>query len=1094
MPDVNINHNDDVIKTYYNDLALLKKQGLTRETNVRGKLFNVIEHYCKQLNMQLVEEWKIQGTTRTIDAAILLNNVPFGYIEAKDDRDILSDEVDDKIEKKYPTTNTLFWQPSQAILYRNDDKVEDKQILDAKEFVNVLRQFLLSEPRHVVEWKSAVVQFELHIPNLASELRKRIENEFHKNQQFSSAFKNFFEVCKNALNPNLRQESVIEMVIQHILIKRVFMEVFQYSEFVNRNTIAREIQVVVNALTSHSFSEDDFLKDLRFAYAQIGNTSRLITNFFIKQSFLNHFYELFFKLANPRIADTHGIVYTPKEVVNFMIRSVDAILKQEFALNLSSRNVHILDPFVGTGNFIHAIIKNISEQKGGEHLIHYKYSHELHANELTLMAYYIASMNIEHEFAESTGRYEPFSGLCLVDTFEIAEMTSEDQQLFQQFTEENSIRIKRQKESPIFVVIGNPPYNANQANENDNNKNRKYPAVDKRIKETYAKASKATSKTNLFDPYVRAFRYASDKLLQNKEGILAYVSNSSFLSDIAFDGMRKCLYEEFDLLYIIDLKGNVRKDSMRDGIPLGEQHTVFGLGAMVGICITIAVKSASISKKRILYHAVDFRATRAQKFSFLDKVQTVERIAWQEITPDLRNTWLREGLHDEFDEFHPMGNKDSKRGLGDAIFMQYCLGATTNRDVWAYNFNSDNLEKNITKSIEFYNSELVRWQNFRKSNAYTNRESKIQAESDKKKAFLILDEFVEYDEERMSWSRNLKNDLIMEKVATFSKEKIRISQYRPFCNCFLFYDDVMIEEPRKWTEFLPNVNTEKQNIVICLPSVGGSLPFHCLATNVIPDLHLTGDSQCFPLYFYTKDGQCYDNISDWGLREYQKRYGKNINKKDIFYYIYAVLHNKHYRTKYAANMKRDLPRIPFMEKEIFKKYVKVGRMLSELHVNYESQAEYPLVQDISGELNPYVRKVKMKIVKQLVAKQDEINFQNEYEDSQQVFNSMVALPRDEAGYIYGIRYNETLTLWGIPTIAFEYKLGNRSALDWIIERYRITRDEDKNGKGSKIENDPNRIDDPEYIIRLIKKVVNVSVETMKLINDISEFTMDNVIK
>lgn len=906
---ISINHNDEVIQSYFDDLAQLKKQGLTRETNVRGKLFDVVKFYGKMLNLQFVEEWKIKGTSRTIDAALLQNNVPFGYIEAKDDGDDLYLEIEKKIKHGYPITNTLFWQPSKAVLFRDGKEFVSADISTslndnaAKELVKILREFLFAEPRHIIEWNAAVKEFELLLPQLAEELRKLIEKEFYENYEFAETFKYFFEVCRGSLNPNLRQEAVVEMVIQHILIKRVFIAVFQYDNFVRRNAIANEIQKVVDSLTNRSFSEDDFLTGLKFAYSQIGKTAELIEDFYHKQAFLNHFYELFFKLVNPRIADTHGIVYTPREVVNFMVNSVDVVLEQEFGLTLGSHNVHILDPFVGTGNFLHAIIKHIAEGKGGKHLLKHKYEHELHANELTLMAYYIATMNIEHEYFEQTGENKQFGGLCLVDTFEIAEMANEDVQLFQPITEENSERIRRQKDSPIFVVIGNPPYNANQANENDNNKNRKYPAVDNRIRETYAKLSKATNKNMLFDPYVRAFRYASDRIMKNQEGILAFITNNSFLTDIAFDGMRKSLTNEYDRIYLLDLGGNVRKNPKLSGTT----HNIFGI--QVGVCIAIALKSKTpTSQNSIFYARLDEFATKEFKYDFLTSTENFSRVEWTEIIPDERGAWLREGLHDDFITFLPMGTKEAKSGNGKAIFGNYSNGVKTNRDVWTYNFNPEILTINIKTTIDFYNSEVIRWQNFRKSSKYQIRLREITGKDEAEKIGLIVDEFVKYDDTKLSWSSDLKLNLLRGNTAKYEESNVRSSLYRPFTKEYLYFDKLLNERRYQVPTMFPTAASEQENRVICVSGIGSSKDFHCLMTDVIPCLDLLEKTQCFPLYTYTESGERRENISDWALKEYRAKYGKSVSKQDIFHYIYAVLHHPAYRTKYAANLRRDLPR------------------------------------------------------------------------------------------------------------------------------------------------------------------------------------------
>ena len=380
-----------------------------------------------------------------------------------------------------------------------------------------------------------------------------------------------------------------------------------------------------------------------------------------------------------------------------MVRSVEEILGTEFNRSLSDSGVRIIDPFVGTGNFIVRTMREIRPTA-----LEDKYQSELHCNEVMLLPYYIASMNIEHEFYEATGDYHPFEGICLVDTFDLAE----DRQL-PLFALDNTRRVEAQKETPMFVVIGNPPYNVGQVNENDNNKNRKYQTMDKRVAEAYAKDSTASNKNALADPYVKAIRWASDRI--GEEGVVAFVTNNSFLDAVAFDGMRKHLYQDFSRVYALDLKGNVRKDSMREGVPIGEKHTIFGLAAMVGIAVTFFVRSREHQDHKIYYSEVDWKATRREKFNLIENAGSVNSIQWKELTPDKNHTWLTEGLHSEFETFIPMGTQKAKRARGDiedVVFRHYGRGVATSRDAWAYNFNRNALAENMSRMIDTYNEQV----------------------------------------------------------------------------------------------------------------------------------------------------------------------------------------------------------------------------------------------------------------------------------------------------------------------------------------------------------------------------------------------------
>ena len=531
-------------------------------------------------------------------------------------------------------------------------------------------------------------------------LAKRIQQEQKNNQEFIQAFAVFLEKCRASINPNLSEAAVEEMLIQHLLTERIFRTVFKNPDFTNRNLIAREIETVIHALTSHTFSRLEFLGSLDRFYKAIEQTAESISDFSQKQHFLNTVYEQFFQGFSVKVADTHGIVYTPQPIVDFMVKSVEQILRNEFDTSLSDNGVHVIDPFVGTGNFIVRVMREILKTKLQE-----KYAGELHCNEVMLLPYYVASMNIEHEFYQATGTYQPFKGICLADTFDMVEMKNRDQLLL--FTPENTKRVEKQKETPMFVIIGNPPYNVGQVNENDNNKNRKYETLDQRVSGTYARDSRATLKAQLSDPYVKAIRWASDRI--GEQGIVAFVTNNSFLDGISFDGMRKHLTDDYDAIYMLDLGGNVRKNPKLSGTT----HNVFGI--QVGVCINFFIKkrNKADSQNRIFYARVDECWRKENKYRYLDARKQYQNIEWQPVTPDKQYTWLTEGMRSEFENFIPMGSKSARRGKEEAmevIFKHYSNGVKTNRDAWTYNFNRNTLTENMQQTIKYYNEQVLKWQ------------------------------------------------------------------------------------------------------------------------------------------------------------------------------------------------------------------------------------------------------------------------------------------------------------------------------------------------------------------------------------------------
>ncbi len=1015
-----LNENLKIVKNYYIELDQYEKFGISHETSVREAFRKVLDYCCKQTNLQLVSEYSIENpfkkTKIIIDGAFLDHfNLTHGFWEAKDSQDDLDKEIKLKFQKGYPAINTIFQAPYHAVIFQNKIKVFDEPIDKPKNLVTALELLFNYKSEPIADWEQAVEQFKEKIPALAQSLLELIEKEMQNNHHFRQAYRSFADIIRLSINPNISESAIEEMLIQHLLTEQIFSSVFNNPDFVKKNIIARQIESVVDALTHKYFNKQEFFKPLNPFFASIknvANNSDLLFDFASKQSFLNTVYEKFFQGFAVKQADTLGIVYTPQPVVNFMVDSVEQILRREFNRSLGSPGVHILDPFVGTGNFILNIMRKIKKTE-----LQYKYRHELHCNEVMLLPYYVATMNIEHTYYELIGEYEPFPGACLVDTFELAE----SRQLELGFSEENTQRIEQLKQTPIFVYISNPPYNAGQVNENDNNKNRKYPTIDRRIRETFSKDSKATLKAQLYDPYVRAFRFAMDKIIEQGEGIIAFISNNGYLDGIAFDGMRKHIYENFDKIYIFNLKGNVRKNPKISGTT----HNVFGI--QVGVCITFLIKKKEGGKSdKINYYEIDDFTLKEEKYRILENFGTIYNVPWREIVPDSNHTWLTEGLQADFDSLVPLGERTLNTNERNLTFEIFIPGVNSGKDAWVYNSNKDNLINNIKKFILFYNYQVFKYQN-----------SKIKPQN--------IDDFVDYDERQISWSSTLKSHLKRNEVADFNENEIKISIYRPFYKQFIYFNRIIVDRPSLFPKIFPTAESENENRVIAVTAIGCSKPFHSLMINCIPDIHLCGDTQCFPFYVYEVDGSGRrENISDWALELFRNHYhDERITKWDIFYYIYAVLHKKDYRQRYQQNLRRSLPRIPLYED--FWKFAQAGRKLGDLHVNYEQAEEYPLeaIENPNEQLDYRVEKMVISKDKQ------------------------------------SIKYNDFLTLAGVPLEVYNYRLGNRSALEWVVDQYRVKVD-----PRSGIVNDPNRADDPTYIIRLIKKIVTVSLETVKIVESL----------
>ena len=1022
MRDLNLNPNSKPVREYYATLQQYATHGILHEGAVSTPLQTLLDTCAKQVGATFVPQYGMRPSVDAVSnrARIVLDGalldaygLPFAFVEAKDIDDVLEVEIQRKFDAGYPDTNILFYTPQRAILYQNGQRVLDADITEGNEAqLKTVLERLCSHPLAAVDnWHAAVAEFRETVPALGRELAELIQNAHETNPRFSTAFAGFYQLCKTSINPNLSQAAVEEMLIQHLLTERTFRTVFNNPDFTRRNIIAREIENVIDALTSQAFSRHDFLRSLDRFYLAIEDAARLCQDFSQQQHFLNTVYEQFFQGYSVAVADTHGIVYTPQPIVNFMVNSVAHLLQTELNRTLSDTGVHIIDAFVGTGNFIVRLMQDIDVP-----LLEAKYRDELHCNEVMLLPYYIACLNIEHEYFQRTGEYLPFEGICLVDTFELLE-----ERQAQLFTRENTARVERQKAADMFVVIGNPPYNAGQTNENDNNKNRTYPAMDARIRETYAAASIAQLKNALYDPYVKSIRWATDRL--REAGIVALITNHSFIDGMAFDGMRKHLAEEFDTLYILDLGGNMRKGHPGDA-------NVFGITVGVSINIFVKKKSRPANGGRTLYHGGTVALSKAQTFDFLMEKGHVGNVPWEEITPNARHTWLTEGIRDDFETFIPMGSKAAKKGQTQKVlFRTYSLGVNTTRDAWVCNFNQKSLATNVAHTIDSYNLQVLKWE--RQTDPNVN-----------------VDDFVVYDNTQIKWSSTLKRHLMRGRLAAFESSKCREFLNRPFTKMHLFFDEILNDRRAAFPIIFPLPEIEKENRIICVPGAGARADFWCLITNIIANCSLItlDPAQCFPFYVYDEDGSNRrENITDWALAQFRAHYGdETITKWDIFHYLYALLHHPDYRERYGVNLKRDLPHIPCAPD--FWAFARVGEALAELHVNYESQPEYEGLELISTpgvQRNWHVERMKFS--------------------------------RDKTQIVY----NDFLTLGGIPAAAFAYRLGNRSALEWVVNQYRV-----KTDNRSGIVNDANRAADAQYIVKLIGRVITVSLETVRLVESL----------
>jgi predicted helicase len=1004
-----------LIEKYYADLADFARQNVLFEMGTRHAFHRLMADAGKEHGWTLIaeQEKKVNGKTIRPDGTFKDDlNLVRGYWEAKDTSDNLDKEIEKKRKAGYPLNNIIFEDTQTAILFQNGQRVLVVPMKEPARLAELIAQFFSYVEPEIEEFEHAIDEFKERVPDLAEGLKKKIEEAHRTNPAFKRAFGDFFELCQTSLNPNLSQSAVDEMLIQHILTERLIREIFDNPEFVRRNVIAAEVEKVMQAMTSHSFDRNTYLRDLDRFYVAIEHAARTMTDFSDKQHFLNTVYERFFQGYSVKLADTMGIVYTPQEIVDFMCASVAEVLEKEFGKKLWSEDVYIIDPCTGTGNFIVNLIRRIPKAK-----LENVYKHRLFANEIMLLPYYIAALNIEHAYFEQTGRYESFEGLCFVDTLDMAE---HEQSQLGFMTAKNSERVERQRNSPITVVIGNPPYNVGQSVHNDKNQNRTYPVIDQRIRETYAADSKATSVSKLSDAYVKFFRWATDRL-NGRDGIVCFVTNNGFTDQLAFDGMRKNLAERFSTIYHLDLEGNVRHDPQLSGTA----YNVFGI--QVGVGITIAVRKRK-RRSKMQYARVEKSLRRHEKLSWVAAAGAVSGMKWKQLKPDDKNTWLIPANGGKFASFMRLAGRAERAAKNDdvnVIFKDYSLGIATHRDAVVYDFDKSALAKRAEKFANDYNAEVDR---FKRT---------FQGGS--------IDEFVRY--EQISWDRDLKADLRRGRYAEFKTAKIISAVYRPFCRLYLYFDRILNAEVYGWPSLFPAEVSHPENRVIACSDIAFRAPAFSTLMAVSPvDLHLCATldgHQCFPFYVYDEDGSNRrENITDWALKQFRDHYkDKKIDKWAIFYYVYGLLHHPGYRAKYADNLKRELPRIPFAPE--FRPFAKAGEKLAKLHLDYEQLEPWELdFIETPGVPLSYRVEDKMRLSK------DKLR----------------------------LTVNPSLTLATIPPAALEYRLGNRSALEWVLDQYQVSTD-----KRSGIESDPNRADDEQYIVRLVGQVVRVSLETVKIV-------------
>ena len=901
------------IERYYASLAeLIEVGGSDNELNIRPAFQNCLATYCAAHRDRLVLVPELRAPSGIIPDGTVLDSLRMtrGLWEAKDSHDNLDAEIQSKFERGYPRSNILFEDSRVAVLFQNGGEAMRVDMTDPAGLHRLIGRFLDYELPEIGEFRQARQQFAADLPSVLENLRQAVADAEVGNAAYQDGVAKFLELCHRSIGPAVSEADVREMLLQHILTQDIFQRVFAEVQYHSENNIARQL----SALERTFFTGDvrrQAIDRLRAYYGAIGRAADEIAEYSEKQKFLKAVYEDFYKAYNPAAADRLGVVYTPNEVVDFIIRGADHLLQKHFGRSLADENVQILDPATGTGTFVTSLIDYLPADR-----LEYKYLNEIHANEVAILPYYIANLNIEYSYKERTGKYLEFPNLCFVDTLDNMDWqqagatggaVQRQGALFNLggMSEENWLRVQEQNEKTISVIIGNPPYNANQQNENDNNKNREYPAIDRRISETYIAASTA-QKTKQYDMYKRFIRWASDRLAD--DGIVAFVSNSAFLNARQDDGFRKVVAEEFNELWVLDLKGNARTSGERRR---QEGGNVFDDKIRVGIAIYFLVRRAGHEGFKVYYDAVGDYARSFEKIGFIHN-EHLTKFDFSELSPDYKSNWLNQSDSD-FDSLLTLADRQTKLAKSaddeQALFGLYSLGIVTARDEWSFDPNADVLMGKASFFCQKYESERRRFS--------------IELPD--------VGPIGDWVDRSIKWTSELEDHLVNGDPLGLNSDNIVSALFRPFVSRYCYFAPIFTHRRYQQPQIFP-AGKPGQNKIICF--CVNRKNFYVLASDKLVDYHVTGDAQCLPLYRYRDTGERISNITEWGLRQFQEHYGDDsITAEDIFAYTYAALHDPAYRRKYELDLLREFPRLPFHED--FPTWVRLGHDLLDLHIGFE---------------------------------------------------------------------------------------------------------------------------------------------------------------
>ena len=1025
------------IERYRADLEqIIAFGGSTNELTIKPAFRKCLVAYCHdhRERLMLVDELAARGGVRPDGTVKDSLRMARGYWEAKDTKDDLDAEIQNKFNLGYPRDNIIFEDSREAVLIQNGDVAMRVDMRREGELHRLIRRFLDYELPEIEDFRQAQAQFKDDLPSVLASLRETIEDAERDNAEYKAAATDFLDLCHQSIGPDVSDEDVREMLLQHILTKDIFLNIFRETQFHNENNIARQLDSLERTFFFGGVKKEAMDRLLRY-YNVISVAALQIADYGEKQGFLKAIYEDFYKAYNPAAADRLGVVYTPNEVVDFIIRGADYLLQKHFGRGLADENVQILDPATGTGTFITNLIEYLPEDK-----LEHKYLQEMHANEVAILPYYIANLNIEYTYREKTGRYLEFPNLVFVDTLDNLDWEGATggavvrQGAFELggLSFENRDRMQGQNEKTISVILGNPPYNDKQGNWYELNPNRKYPEIDERIKDTYVKESMA-QRTHQYDMYKRFIRWASDRLAD--DGIVAFITNRAYIDARQDDGFRKVAYQEFSDIYILDLGSDVRRNPKISGTT----HNVFDIQTGVSIGFFVREKSKQGSCG-IHYASREDAELAVDKLAYLNKA-TLDSVVFNEIRPDKGHSWLNQSNSD-FEQLLALADRKTKlaKTADDerALFRLFSNAVITHRDEWVIDIDRRNLERKIRYFSGIYEEMRSR-----------------QASAD----------FDDSDiDTSIKWDRELLKYFHRDIPIGYSPKHIVGSLYRPFTAKYLYYlrevNAVQYQMPLIFPKGIPD-----ENKVICFRGLGTTKPFHVLATDRLVERQFLSNMQCLPLYRYTEDGERVSNITEWGLRginaHYRKEFGERfeevvggerITAEDVFAYTYAVLHDPVYRHDYAVDLLREFPRLPLYHD--WDVWVKMGRELLELHIGFEGVEPYPLERyDTNIDGQDGEDRVSPRVMLRANAQDKELG---------------------------EIHIDSETVLQGVPADAWRYMLGSRSALEWVLDQHKEKKPRDPTIRERF--NTYRFADYKEDVIDLLRRVCTVSVRTMEVVD------------